>query len=300
MSLHPAPARHDMARGVLFLLAAYLLFTGMNALAKLLGGAYPVLELMFFRNLAALIPVGILLARMGGLRALRTARPFGHAARATTALLAMFANYWSVVRLPLGDAIALGNTMPLFVTILAIPMLGERVGVHRWSAVVVGFAGMLLIAMGLGAFGSGPVPLLAVAAAASHGLFAAGSQLLVRQLSATEASATIVAWQSILLAVACGLALPFIWVTPSLGDLALMILMGICGGLGQFLMTQAYAHAEASAIAPWTYSGVVWAIFAGWLIWGDVPTPLMLAGAAVVAASGVYILHRERIRRRAA
>lgn len=300
MSLHPAPMRHDMARGVTFLLAAYLLFTGMNALAKLLGGAYPVLELMFFRNLAALIPVGILLARMGGLRALRTARPLGHAARATTALLAMFANYWSVVRLPLGDAIALGNTMPLFVTILAIPMLGERVGIHRWSAVVVGFAGMLLIAMGLGAFGSGPVPLLAVVAAASHGLFAAGSQLLVRQLSATEASATIVAWQSILLAAVCGLALPFVWVTPTLGDLALMILMGICGGLGQFLMTQAYAHAEASAIAPWTYSGVVWAIFVGWLIWGDVPTPLMLAGAAVVAASGVYILHRERIRRRAA
>lgn len=300
MSLHPAPARHDMARGVLFLLAAYLLFTGMNALAKLLGGAYPVLELMFFRNAAALIPVGILLARSGGLRALGTRRPFGHAARATTALLAMFANYWSVVRLPLGDAIALGNTMPLFVTILAIPLLGERVGIHRWAAVIAGFAGMLLIALGLGAFGGGPAPLLPVAVAASHGLFAAGSQLLVRQLSATESSATIVAWQSILLATVCGLALPFVWVAPTLADLALMILMGICGGLGQYLMTQAYASAEASAIAPWTYSGVVWAIFAGWLIWGDVPTSMMLAGSAVVAASGVYILHRERIRRRRA
>lgn len=300
MSLHPAPVRHDMARGVLFLLAAYLLFTGMNALAKLLGDAYPVLELMFFRNAAALIPVGILLARSGGLRALGTKRPFGHAARATTALLAMFANYWSVVRLPLGDAIALGNTMPLFVTILAIPLLGERVGVHRWAAVVAGFAGMLLIALGLGAVGGGPAPLLPVAVAASHGLFAAGSQLLVRQLSATEASATIVAWQSILLASVCGLALPFVWVTPSLADLALMILMGICGGLGQYLMTQAYAHAEASAIAPWTYSGVVWAIFIGWVVWGDVPTWLMIAGSVVVAASGLYILHRERIRRRSA
>jgi drug/metabolite transporter (DMT)-like permease len=139
-----------------------------------------------------------------------------------------------------------------------------------------------------------------VVAAASHGLFAAGSQLLVRQLSATEASATIVAWQSILLATVCGLALPLVWVTPSMADLALMILMGICGGLGQFLMTQAYAHAEASAIAPWTYSGIVWAIFAGWLVWGDVPTSMMLAGSAVVAISGLYILHRERIRRRAA
>lgn len=298
MSLHPAPVRHDMARGVAFLLAAYFLFTAMNALAKLLGGAYPVGELMFFRSAAALIPVGILLARSGGIGALRTARPYGHAARASTALLAMFANYWSVVRLPLGDAIALGNTMPLFITILAIPLLGERVGIHRWGAVVAGFAGMLLIAVGLGAFGAGAVPLLPVAVAASHGLFAAGSQLLVRQLSATEKSATIVAWQSILLTVACGLALPFVWVTPSASDLALMIMMGICGGLGQFLMTQAYANAEASAIAPWTYSGIVWAIVLGFLVWGEVPTPLMIAGSAVVAVSGLYILHRERIRRR--
>lgn len=289
-----------MARGVLFLVGAYLLFTGMNALAKLLGAAYPVVELMFFRNLAALIPVAFLLAGAGGLRAVRTKRPFGHIMRASTQLFAMFANYWSVVRLPLGDAVALGNTMPLFITILAIPMLGERVGLHRWAAVVIGFLGMMLIALGLGAFGGEPEPVLPVLAAASFGLLAAAGQLQVRQLSSTEASATIVAWQSTLLALVCGLALPFIWTTPTPLDLALMLLMGILGGLGQFMMTQAYAHAEASAIAPWTYSGLVWAIFMGWLFWGEVPTVMMLTGSAVVVLSGIYILRRERLRGRGA
>jgi drug/metabolite transporter (DMT)-like permease len=286
-----------MGRAVLFLVGAYFMYTSMNAAAKWLG-QYPVLELMFFRNLAALIPIGILVMRAGGPRIMRTRRPVGHALRASSALCAMFANYFSVALLPLGDAIALGNGTPLFITLLAIPMLNERPGLHRWGAVIVGMGGLLLIALGLGAFQSGGHDPVAVAVAASHGVFAATSQLLVRQLSATERSETIVAWQSLLLAIACGLALPFVWITPTFGHLLLMLLLGVCGGVGQFLMTQAYASAEASAIAPWTYSGIVWAVLLGWLIWGDVPGPLMILGSAIVAASGLYILQRERRRPR--
>ncbi|MBX6742860.1 MAG: DMT family transporter [Acetobacteraceae bacterium] len=298
------PLRHDIRRGALCMLAAHLLFTCMSAMVKELGGRVPFVEVMFFRSAFALPVVGLIVARSGGWTLLRTRRFPGHVMRAITGTVAQGCSFFALTVLSLAEQTALGYTTPLFVTILAIPLLGEKVGVHRWSAVLLGFCGVLVIAMGQGVFHSaGPVSTLAVlgtVAAVSQGFFSALTTLLVRQLSATESSTTIVLWQSVLMTAFTLLVLPFIWVTPGWADLGMLILVGLVGGAAQWLLTEAYASAQVSALGPYSYSSLLWSIGLGWMLWGDVPAPSMLAGAALIVAAGLYILHRELVRRRQA
>jgi drug/metabolite transporter (DMT)-like permease len=298
------PLRHDIRRGALCMLLAHLLFTGMSAMVKELGGRIPFIELMFFRSFFALPVIGLIVARSGGVRLLRTRRFPGHFLRAITGTVAQGCSFFALTVLSLAEQTALGYTTPLFVTMLAIPLLGEKVGRHRWSAVLLGFCGVLVIAAGQGVFhGAGPVSALMVAgtvAAVSQGLFSALTTLLVRQLSATETSTTIVLWQSLLMTSFTLLVLPFFWVTPSWPDLGMLVLVGLIGGAAQWLLTEAYASAQVSALGPYSYSSLLWSIALGWLVWGDVPTPSMLAGSALIVAAGLYILHRELVRRRMA
>ncbi|MBI0434218.1 DMT family transporter [Roseomonas sp. KE0001] len=298
--------RHDVRRGALMMLGATALFTLMGALVKALGDRIPFPELMFFRNALAL-PVVLAI----GLRrkvTLRTRRLGGHVARAVTGMLAMGCSFFALTVLPLAEQTALTYSTPLFVTILSIPFLGERPGIHRWGAVIAGFLGILVIAIGQGAFGGErPVPAGAApwllwagfAAASVHGLFSGLTTMLVRQLSGTEASATIVLWQSILMTAMSAVLLPFVWVTPSPADLPLLLGIGLLGGLAQVLLTEAYASAQVSSLGPYSYTALVWAILLGWIAWGEVPTLPMLAGAGLIVAAGLYILHRELRRRRA-
>lgn len=298
--------RHDVRRGALMMLGATALFTLMGALVKALGDRIPFPELMFFRNALAL-PVVLAI----GLRrkvTLRTRRFPGHAARAMTGMAAMSCSFFALTVLPLAEQTALTYSTPLFVTILSIPFLGERPGIHRWGAVIVGFLGILVIALGQGAFGGARSPppgmpewmlWAGFIAASVHGLFSALTTLLVRQLSGTEASATIVLWQSILMSVMSLLALPFVWVTPAAADLPLLIGIGLLGGLAQVLLTEAYASAQVSSLGPYSYTALVWAILLGWIAWGEAPGPMMLTGAGLIVAAGLYILHREMKRRRA-
>ncbi len=302
------PLRHDIRRGALCMLVAHRLVTCMSAVVKELGGRIPFVKIMFFRSAFALPVIGFIVARSGGWRRLRTRRLPGHVGRAVTGTLAQGCSFFALTVLPLAEQTALGYTTPLFVTILAIPFLGEQVGRHRWTAVLLGFGGVLVIAAGQGAFhgvfqGGGPVgtlALLGTAAAVAQGMFSALTTLLVRQLSSTETSTTIVLWQSLLMTAFTLLALPFLWVTPGATDLLLLVLVGLVGGAAQWLLTEAYASAQVSALGPYSYAALVWSIALGWLVWGDAPTPWMLAGAALIVAAGLYILHRELVRRRAA
>jgi drug/metabolite transporter (DMT)-like permease len=134
-------------------------------------------------------------------------------------------------------------------------------------------------------------------AAVCHGIFAAGTTLLVRQLSATEASASIVLWQSLLMTLLSGIALPFVWVTPAPSEWLLLLGVGLVGGIGQLLSTEAYASAQVSSLGPYTYTALLWAALFGWLLWGDVPGVTMLLGAALIVFAGLYILQREMRRR---
>lgn len=296
------PLRHDIRRGALLMVASHALFTGLSALVKLLGDIIPVAQLMFFRSALALPVVALILARGGGLRAgLRTKRLRGHVARACTGTMAQGCSFYALTVLPLAVQTALGYTTPLFVTVLAILFLGERVGVHRWSAVAAGFCGVLVIAAGQGAMGGvlgGAAPALGILAAVAQGLFSAATTLLVRQLSATESSATITMYQSLLMTLFTLLLLPFVWVTPSWGQLGLLVTIGLVGGVAQWMLTEAWASAQVSAVAPYSYSALVWAIALGFVVWGDVPGLAMLAGSALIVGASLYILHRELVRRR--
>jgi drug/metabolite transporter (DMT)-like permease len=139
---------------------------------------------------------------------------------------------------------------------------------------------------------------LGYSVAALGGFFGALSTMLVRQLSATEPSTTIVLWQALLMTGMTGLALPFVWITPSLGDLGLLVLMGLIGGVGQVLNTEAFASAQVSSLGPYTYTGLLWAGLLGWLVWGEMPGVAMLAGSALIVGAGFIVL-RSEFRRRA-
>lgn len=295
--LHPPrDARPNLLRGVIYITAAYLVFTFGNAIAKALVPRYPVLELVFFRNAGALPLIGAMVAARGGLSVIRTR----HAALQVSSALAVVGStlgyYAALALLPLGDAAALGNALPLFLTVLAIPLLHEHVGIHRWMAVLIGFAGLTVAAIGSGSFHGGPDP-VGVLLVLGQSLVGAISQLQIRQLAAFDRSLTIVAWQIVLLTLLCALPLPFVWTSPSPLDLVLLIILGILGGLGQLMTAQAFHYAEASQIAPWSYSGTPWAMIVGFFLWGEIPTWLEIAGAIVMILAGLYILRRERIRR---
>ncbi|MGH8325103.1 MAG: EamA family transporter, partial [Steroidobacteraceae bacterium] len=124
------------------------------------------------------------------------------------------------------------------------------------------------------------------------------SQLQMRQLAAFDRSLTIVSWQIVLLTVLCAVPLPFVWTAPSPLDFVLLILLGILGGLGQLMTAQAFHYAEASQIAPWSYSGTPWAMVVGYFLWDEIPTRLEIAGTVVMILAGLYILRRERILRK--
>jgi drug/metabolite transporter (DMT)-like permease len=290
--------RHDLRRGALLMLGATACFALMGAFVKELSTRYTFLELMFFRNAFSLPIVLAAGLRMGAL--LRTRRLGGHAVRATSGLMGMGCAFFSLSLVPLADQTALNYTQPLFIILLAIPWLGERPGAARWAAVGIGFLGVVVVAAGQGAGGGALTGglVLGYSIAALGGFFGALSTMLVRQLSATEPSTTIVLWQALLMTGLTGLALPFVWITPSLGDLGLLVLMGLIGGVGQVLNTEAFASAQVSSLGPYTYTGLLWAGLLGWLVWGEMPGVAMLAGSALIVGAGFIVL-RSEFRRRA-
>jgi len=284
--------------GIVMMLGSVFLFSMMNVLVKLLTETYPVAEVTFFRNACALIPVGIAIAVQvqGGWRAsLRTDRPWGHVWRSVIGLTTMTLVFWSYHLMPLGDAVALNFSAPLFLTAMSVPFLGEKVGIHRWSAVLVGFIGVLIIVR--------PSGDMLLQLSALVGLGAAFTQsfamIAIRQLSKTEPPNTIVLYFTIITTLLMALTLPFVWVTPhTLTDMGMLLATGLLGGGAQLLLTHAYSLAPAAVVAPFNYASLLWAVLFGWLLWNEIPSVNMAVGASVVAASGLYILHRETRKRR--
>ena len=295
------PLRHDIRRGALMMLGATALFTIMSALIKGLSDNIHFIETMFFRSAFALPVMFAIAARGRDWGVLRTKRLPGHLVRAFTGTMAQGCAFYALTVLPLAEQTALTYTTPLFVTLLSIPFLGEKVGIHRWSAVLVGFVGIMVIALGDGAFqGSGPNQVVAIgmAVAVAQGVWSAATTLLVRSLSATESSTTIVLWQSLLMTAFTLVALPFFWTTPTLFELLLLVLVGLVGGVAQILLTEAYASAQVSALGPYSYTSILWSVAIGWVVFSDAPGWSTLGGAALIVASGLYILHREITRAR--
>ncbi len=291
--------RHDARRGALLMLASTALFTMMSAVVKVVGERIPFFEIMFFRSILALPVVFLIVLRMGGgAPNLATQRFPQHVMRAMTGTAAMSCSFFALTVLPLAEQTALTFTTPIFVTLLAIPLLGEKVGIHRFSAVGLGFVGILVIALGKGAF-MGPMDpwiVFGMVVAVMHGVFSAATTLLVRSLSATERSTTIVLWQSLLMTSFTALTLPFVWVTPSGQEWLLLLVIGLVGGVAQVMLTEAFASAQVSSLGAYSYTGILWAVLLGWIFFGEAPGIATFIGSGLIVLAALYIMRREAIR----
>jgi drug/metabolite transporter (DMT)-like permease len=278
-----------MAMACMACLAAIVKWTG--------GRGVPVFEIIFFRNLFAFVPLGLYIWRTTGFEVLATQRPFGHLVRSVIGVTGMVCGFSAYQQLALTEATALQFTSPLFMTALSALLLGEKVGRHRWTAVVVGFAGVLIMARPLPGQMNVPGVTLGILSA----LGAAGAMVAIRQISDTERGPTIVFYFT-LAGAGLGLVGTTVvgWVQPEGMTLALLVLGGLIGGVGQLFLTEALRVAPIGVIAPFDYTQLIWAAGFGFLLWGEVPHPLTLIGAAIVALSGGYILHRELRRFRTA
>jgi len=292
----PTPSAEEVRRGIAYMIVSVFVFAVANAIAKWLVAEYPVSEVVFFRCLFALVPCGLLVATHGGLAALRTRRLKDHALRSGSQFLSMVAIFTAFRMMPLADAVAIQFASPLFLTVLSIFLLGERVGLHRWSAVLVGFAGVLvMVRPGPGLLESGALFALA------NAVISASVTIAMRRMSLTESSTTLVAYQGLFTALLGACLLPFGWVTPhGWVAFALLASAGVLSGIGQYCWTQAFRFAPAAVAAPFSYMAMIWALGFGFVLWGEVPTVGLLAGGVVVAGSGLYILYRETVRRRVA
>lgn len=278
--------------GIGYMVFAVSCFGVMDALVKWLTAGYPTLQIMFFRSLCAFPPILVMVARGGGFGLLRTRRLTAHGMRSAFGLAAMFGFFYSYSFMPLADVTAISFSGPIFIAFLSIWLLREKVGVHRWSAIVVGFVGMLVIIRpGVGMLQSGAF--IVVAATMLYAL----AMIQIRKLSESEPSTAIAFYFTAFCTLATGLALPFVWVTPAWGDLPLLLGVGLLGGTAQLFMTRAYALAPASVAAPFDYTHLIWSVALGWYLWGDFPDAQTWLGCAIVVASGLYILYRETVRR---
>lgn len=286
--------------GISLKLISALAFTLMSAGIKSIAARYPTGELVFFRSFFALIPLLIWLAWRSELPgALKTSNLRGHMKRGVIGSTGMFCGFAALQFLPLSDAVALGYAAPLAVVVLAALVLKERVRIYRWSAVTVGFIGVLImlsphLAAGTLSQGLQGGPALGAALGLAGACCSAFASIEVRLLTKTEQTGAIV-FYFMLLTSALGLAtLVFGWRMPDLADAALMVTIGILGGLGQILLVQAYRFGDASLIAPFEYSTMIWAVIIGWFLFGEWPASTILTGAAIVIASGIYVILREQ------
>lgn len=286
-------------RGIVLKIASVTVFVGMSSFIKA-AGLLPAGQIVFFRSFFAILPILIMLAWQGELGfALRTKRPLSHVLRGVVGVFSMGLGFFALTRLPLPEAIALNYAQPLLVVVFSVLFLGETIRIYRWSAVIVGLLGVCIISWpkltffgygnGLGHQEAiGAVAALAAAAASAVAL------LLVRNLVGTEKSTTIVLWFSLTSSVAGLLSLPFGWAPLSGGQAAFLIGAGICGGVAQILMTEAYRYAEASTVAPFEYTSMLLGIVVGYLAFGEVPTMHMIIGGVIVIGAGLFIIWRER------
>jgi drug/metabolite transporter (DMT)-like permease len=271
----------------------YVLFTLLDGSAKWLVGSVPVIVVVWLRFAAHVLFAGVLLLPLRGLSLVRTRHLRWHILRALMFVAMTGMNFWALQYLQLTVTSSIFFTVPILIALFAAPMLGEKLDRGRWAAVVLGFAGVLVIIRpGSAAFH--PAMIAAMVNAVLYALF----NLMTRRLAAYDSPETI----QFLPAVGATLVLaPFAlayWQSPA-GWLewGVLCLLGVCGGLGHYLLALAHRYAPATVLAPFLYQQVVYMALFGYLVFGDVPGAPVWIGAAIVIASGLYLFARERARR---
>jgi drug/metabolite transporter (DMT)-like permease len=290
--------RQNLMLGISLKILAVSLLLVMAALIKS-EQTIPTSEIIFFRSFCAILPIAILLGMRGELKnGLKTKRLGSHILRAIIGVSAMTCMFLAVRNLPLPDATAIHYATPLMIVVLSAIIFKENVRLFRWSAVLIGFLGVLIIIWPNLSIFSGGISLesgrsFGVTMALTAAFLAAGAQVSVRTLIRTESSATIVLYFSIAASFIALFTMPFGWVWPSPGQLLLLVTVGVLGGLGQICMTESYRHADMSVIAPFEYSSLILSVLIGYFIFGEQPTIYIFIGGAIVVAAGIAIIWRE-------
>lgn len=263
------------------------LFTFNDALGKWMVASVAVGQLLFIRSAAALVMLLPAVHRAGWREVFVLRQPGRHAVRLVFIVAEVACFYLAVRHLPLADVMAVYQATPLIVTVLAIPLLGELVGWRRGLAVGVGFVGVLLVLQPQDGIFTAPA-LIALAGSFTYAL----SMIATRQLRAASALSLIV-YHTLAVGLAGLLTLPWGWAEIGWMDAVYLGLIGVVATLAHMCMNQSLRLAPAATVVPYTYTSLLWAILLGWLIFADTPTPLMLLGAAIIVASGLFVLHRE-------
>ena len=270
------------------MVASVICFSIMDICVKWLD-YYPVGQVLFLRFFIGFIPIFFIIPREKIFSFYKTSRPGLHAFRAITGALAIIALFYGLRELPLADVVSLTFGGPIFVTIASIFFLSEKVGIKRWSAVFIGFIGMLLIIqpafLDLNYYYISPIIFC---------IFFSCVAISVRSLSKTEANYTIAFYFTSLCTLIGICSIFFVeWVMPSKIDFLIFIILGLCGSAGNLLLTHSYRLAEASLVTPIKYLSLIFAIIFGFFIWSEIPKVLTILGAALVVLSSLIIFVRE-------
>ena len=287
-------AQH-VPRGILCMVVATVLFSIAFALSKWQVAIYPAGEVLFLRSFSSLVVVLALMLPVTGIGVFATRRPRDHILRGLSQSISQTLTILAFSLMPLAGAVAISFSAPLFTALVSIVFLKEGAGLARWSALLIGFCGVLIVtdpganSLTLGA-------LFALGNAVMYG----SVTVAVRGMTRTESANTLLIWQMVTVAFFQSFLLLFGWRWPATADAAMLFASGFANAIGQYFWTQALRLAPATAVAPFYYLMLVWAMVLGFLVWGDVPSRGLLVGSAIVVASGLFLLWRESQRRRAA
>ncbi len=296
-------------QGAVILVFGLFLFSIQDIIIKFFSDQYSVLQIVFIRGVVSMVVIALLIKLLWpGIRFISN-RPGTAIARGLFGFCSYLAYYLAVAAMPLAEVVAIVFTMPLFVTAMSALVLGEKVGIRRWSAVFVGFLGVLIILSPEGEFNS-----LAVILAFTASITYATQTTITRFLSSHDQPLTLAFSSILVFTCASGIlsllllgdiisvtsnhaSLAFFgrdWVMPEIPHLALLIFLGINGAVGFYCLSKAYCSSEASAIAPFEYTYIIWAIVFGYLFWNEVPGVTTIVGVIILVSSSLYIWYRER------
>jgi drug/metabolite transporter (DMT)-like permease len=290
--LNPAEkAQRDRLTGILLMCGAVFLFAGSDASAKFLNGHMDTIQVVWARYMSAFVLALFMFNPIRRPQVMRTGRPWLQLGRSTLLLVSTALNFVALRYLQLDQAVAIIFCTPFMVAALGGPILGEWIRWRRWTAIIVGFCGVLLVTRP-GAGGIHPAAFLSVIGAACYAVYSISTRILAR----TDSNETTNFYSNLVGAVLVSFAVPLFW-TPQSDPkvIILMCTMGLFSGMGHYLLIMGHRLAPAAVLAPFIYTEIVWMIALGFLVFGDVPNRWTLAGVAVVVSSGLYLLYRERV-----
>ena len=279
----------NVVRGMLAALGAFFMFSLMSVFAKLLSENHSVIEIGFYRNLVATLPFLIMIFIFGRREILVIkSRPAAVGFRAVLGAVSLVTTFAAFSIMPMAETTVLLFTASLFIPVLGVVFLREHVGRYRWAAVLIGFVGVTIMASP-----AGNVSTLGIVVALAASLMHATLQIVLRYLGKFESPETVTFYFVVVGTLVTALPLPFVAVTPTLNEIPLFLGVGLTGAAGQWLISVAFRNAPAAVVTIFNYTGIIWAMLFGWIIFDDWPMPTVLFGAAVVIGSNALIIWRE-------